>query len=353
MVTKQRDSNLELYRIIVMILIVAHHYVVHSDLFDMMRQSPITSKSLYLFLFGMWGKTGINCFVLITGYFMCQSRITLRKFTKLVFWALFYKIVIYLIFSACGYVDFSLKSLLSNLLIIRDIKAEFTSCFLVFFLNIPFLNILVKNMDKKQHTLLLLLSLFVYSIWSQIPHILVSINYVIWFCVLYILASYIRKYNVFEHIDHKKWGWLTLCSIIVSVLSVLIMRYAGHYPYYFVSDSNAVLAVVVSVCTFMFFKTYPLKYHKWINTVGASTFGVLLIHDNSDLMRQWLWKDTLNNVGFYANNIYLHSIISVLGVFCICTLIDQLRLRYIEKPLFKVLDAYMVKRGNKFFFRWI
>ncbi len=31
-ITKQRDSNLELYRIIVMLLIVAHHYVVNSGL---------------------------------------------------------------------------------------------------------------------------------------------------------------------------------------------------------------------------------------------------------------------------------------------------------------------------------
>ena len=353
MVTKKRDSNLELYRIIVMILIVAHHYVVNSGLTDVIQQSPTEVKSIYLYIFGMWGKIGINCFVLITGYFMCQSNITLRKFSKLVLWVIFYNVLLYCIFLVSGKQQFSIKSLINALLPIHNIKDGFVSCFLIFFLNIPFLNILVENMDKKQHTLLLMLSLFVYSIWPQLPYISVSMNYVIWFCVLYILSSYIRIYNVFEHIDHKKWGWLTLCSVIVSVLSVVILCFVGYYPYYFVVDSNAVLAVIVSVCAFMFFKTYPLKYHKWINTVSASTFGVLLIHANSDLMRQWLWKDTLNNVGFYASNIYLHSVISVLGVFCICTLIDQLRLRYIEKPLFKVLDAYMVKRGNKFFFRWI
>ena len=113
MVAKQRDSNIELYRIIIMILIVAHHYVVNSGLFELMRQSPTSFKSLYLFLFGMWGKTGINCFVLITGYFMCQSRITLRKFTKLLFWVLFYNIAVYLAFCIFGYTDFSIGSFIS------------------------------------------------------------------------------------------------------------------------------------------------------------------------------------------------------------------------------------------------
>ena len=48
----------------------------------------------------------------------------------------------------------------------------------------------------------------------------------------------------------------------------------------------------------------------------------------------------------------MHSIISVLGIFIICTIIDQLRLRYLEKPLFKVLDSYMAQRGKIFGFSW-
>lgn len=82
MKTKIRESNLELYRIIVMLLIVAHHYVVNSGLTSIggpISSNPISLKSLFLLLFGAWGKTGINCFVLITGYFMCKSQITLKK----------------------------------------------------------------------------------------------------------------------------------------------------------------------------------------------------------------------------------------------------------------------------------
>lgn len=66
---KERNSNLELYRIIVMLLIVAHHYVVNSGLMSVMKEEPLHIQSIFLYLFGMWGKTGINCFVMITGYF--------------------------------------------------------------------------------------------------------------------------------------------------------------------------------------------------------------------------------------------------------------------------------------------
>ena len=103
---KLRRSNLELYRIIVMMLIVAHHFVVNSGLMYIITEEPATSKSLYLWLLGMWGKTGINCFVLITGYFMCRSNITLRKFLKLFLEVIFYNIVVWRIIVATGYEDF-------------------------------------------------------------------------------------------------------------------------------------------------------------------------------------------------------------------------------------------------------
>lgn len=50
---KTRRSNLELYRIIVMLLIVTHHYVVNSGLMDVMSENPASFRSLYLYLIGM------------------------------------------------------------------------------------------------------------------------------------------------------------------------------------------------------------------------------------------------------------------------------------------------------------
>ena len=60
---KERSSNLELYRIICMLMIVAHHFVVNSGLTSAegpMAATPTAANTLYLWLFGMWGKTGTN-----------------------------------------------------------------------------------------------------------------------------------------------------------------------------------------------------------------------------------------------------------------------------------------------------
>ena len=106
--SKIRNTNIEIYRIIVMLFIVAHHYLVNSGLIQVIENEPLTGKSAFFYVFGMWGKTGINCFVLITGYFMCRSNITLRKFLKLFLQIEFYYLVINLIFVFTGYKDFNI-----------------------------------------------------------------------------------------------------------------------------------------------------------------------------------------------------------------------------------------------------
>ena len=133
-----------------MLLIVAHHFVVNSGVTDVMYKNQLSANSVFLFLFGAWGKTGINCFMLITGYFMCKSNITLKKYVKLISEVLFYNIVISLLFLVFGIG--SIKDVLEGLLIVRNVNSgNFIACFLVFYLFIPFHNILLQNINENQH----------------------------------------------------------------------------------------------------------------------------------------------------------------------------------------------------------
>lgn len=351
MIKKERSSNIELYRIIVMLLIVMHHYVVNSGLFDEMFKTPTAPASIFLYMFGMWGKTGIDCFVLITGYFMCKSKISLYKFVKLLLQVELYNILFGCIFLYTGYIPLSFSSLLQIVNPISSVGTSFTSCFLLFYLFIPFLNILLNNISKSQHVLLVILSLGVYTILGTIPWIGVTFNYVTWFCVLYVVASYIRFYGIWRSQDKMFWGGASLVLITISVLSVLVMLFRGVYSgvaldwsllMFFVSDSNKLLAFLVSVSTFMFFKNIHIRQSKLINTIASCTFGVLLIHANSDAMRQWLWKDTCNNVGiFHSSMIYIHALCVPIIVFIACTIIDFCRQRFLERLYLDLVVKYI------------
>jgi len=346
-----RSSNLELYRILCMLLIVAHHFVVNSGLTSsdgLLMNDNSSANSVFLTLFGAWGKTGINCFLMITGYFMCTSKITFRKFLKLMGQIYLYRWVFFAIFLVAGYESITVSSIVKLIMPIWDIQSNFVSCFIVFWLTIPFLSILVQNMNQRQHQLLLILSLGVYTICGTLPGFSITFNYVSWFGVIFFIASYIRLYPhpVFER--RSLWGWMTLLSIALAMASIIGLRLffgeRAKLGYNFVSDSNKFFAVAIAVCSFLWFKNMNLKYSKVINAIGAATFGVLLIHANSDAMRRWLWKDTLDVVGHYSlptEELVLYSFGVVLAVFIVCNLIDQLRIATLEKWFFKWYDKKM------------
>jgi hypothetical protein len=118
--------------------------------------------------------------------------------------------------------------------------------------------------------------------------------------------------------------------------------------YWMLSDSNKLLATLNSVCLFTLFKNINLKYNPIINKIAASAFGVLMIHANSDSMRSWLWGDLLNNVKAYHSSYFvIHAFLSVIGIYIVCTLIDMLRIKFLEKPFFNWYDKkHTVQSAN-------
>lgn len=355
---KKRQSNIELFRIVVMLLIVAHHYVVNSELAYAIQSTPLCIRSVFLMLFGAWGKTGINCFVLITGYFMCRSCLTVEKYVKLLFEVLFYRVVVYLCFLATGYETVSVVSVLSTLMPIKEINNGFTSCYLMFMLLIPVLNILIVHMTERNHIYLIGVCSFIYVVLGTLPIVnvfypwfpsfSVKMNYVSWFTVLYFIGAFFRMYPKPVYENTKLWGWMTALFLAAASISVIGCAYISNgwgqvqieFSYYFLSDSNKVMAVSVAICAFLFFKSLKIPYNKWINKVAASTYGVLLIHANSDAMRQWLWVDVLKNGQMFLSDwMPIHAIGSVLIVFSVCIVIDWLRIQFLEMPLCKLWDG--------------
>ena len=286
---------------------------------------------------------------------MCRSNITLKKFLKLFLEVMFYKITITLIFFIAQPEQWTLMSAIRNILPLTGVTDDFTGCYLIFFLLIPFLNILIKGMNGKQHGLLLLLCLTFFSLLPNLPSFSIRMNYVTWFIIIYLIGAYIRNYN--QELFARKKLWLVICitCFVLSVSSIFIATYLIEKSipnvgvYFFVEDSNKALAVITAVSSFVTFKNLNTRYRKTINTISSATFGVLLIHANCDAMRTWLWRDVLKNTQYVqTNQAYLHLIISVLLVYSICTVIDLLRIYLIEKPFFNWFEnKSKLKKGEK------
>lgn len=99
--TKQRKSGFELIRIIAMFLIIVHHSMVHGalgvSLTTIMHKSNPLTVGLFNFI-AISGKIGVYLFILITGYFMLYSKISVKKIVKLWLPIFFWSVALSLIF---------------------------------------------------------------------------------------------------------------------------------------------------------------------------------------------------------------------------------------------------------------
>lgn len=225
---------------------------------------------------------------------------------------------------------------------VLSIGVEFVGSFIVFYLFVPFLNMLISKLNKSQHFRLMCLSVIVFSVFYTLTA-LQACRYVLWFMTLYNIGSYIRMYPN-KYTDRKKYAIMgTMFFLLLTWGSIYAIDLWGgklgfsNY-YYFCCDSQKVLALGLSVSVFVWFKNLHIKYNRIINALAASAFGVLLIHSNSWTMRHFLWDDLLN-VPYFYNTVWLplHFIFSVMSIYLFCFFIDKIRAFIFENTLYPYL----------------
>lgn len=89
---------------------------------------------------------------------------------------------------------------------------------------------------------------------------------------------------------------------------------------------------------------------------AASTFAYFFIMLTVKTMRKWLWTDLLKSTEHFSSDFMpLYAFICVIAIFIVCCIIDQLRIKFLEKPFFnrfsgkiQSLSASVICRLNNF-----
>ena len=294
----------------------------------------------------MWGKTAINIFTLITGYFMVKNNPTVRKILKIVLETVFYVYGFYIIFLITGYEPFSVKEVIKQLLFLPlEVGNLYTGSMIAMMIFIPFCNMLIKAISKKQYQILLSLLLIYFTVLASFLKN-DNFDFVFWMLTMYFIGGYIRLYS--GKIDNLKVGVVcSVVSIVAMIVSIILIDFIGNRigitdAYYFLSDANKILAVTTSISVFIMFKNLKINY-KIINILASTTFGVLLIHANTAAMRRFLWVDVFNNMGHYNSKYFIiYACAVVVLVYGIAVIIDLLRKKFVEFKVFRYLDKYEI-----------
>ena len=90
----KRNMNIELVRILAMVMIVYHHFSVHSQ---WNVPNYVSKKMVLIQIIGSFGKVGVTLFILITGYYFSKQNISLKKIFKLNNMGRFYGLLYYIL----------------------------------------------------------------------------------------------------------------------------------------------------------------------------------------------------------------------------------------------------------------
>ncbi len=293
--TNNRTSNLDLLRILATLMVICNHLVswtnILPDEFYAMTPIWLTKEVFFVFL-----RPAVNCFVLISGYFLCTSSFKLKKPINIWVQTLFYGIGIYLL--VCLFhdeVSFSFSSLLDYCFPAVTGPYWFITDYLLMYALSPFLNILIKAMDKNTHRVFCLVLLGIFSVISNLLYSFdfTSINggySFVWFCILYIIAAYIRMY-VPLRVKYQKW-MLPLSALFC--LGICGEKFLAHMitPQIFGSVTldglfyayNSILSVPCALCLFQGYRGLTLRSplcNRMIHFFAPLTFSAYLIHGHT------------------------------------------------------------------------
>ena len=342
-IVKVRESNLELLRIVSMLMIIFHHYIMHGIILPC-EGDPTLSQSInfsdyeaILKSVNFGGRFGINCFVLISGYFMIKQAANLRKILILWVQVVFYTVVLFFVtIYACDSYRESLpiigySSVFSLFFPLFFGKYWFITTYVALCLISPYLNLLLTRFSKKDFQKYLFI-LLLCSLCFQ-GGVLIS------FIFLYSLAAYIRLYSPFQSRSGIFWLLLTLVGCAIHIIATI---FAETFTLNSIVTKiwaliPACSICVMSVCSFMFFRSLRIKPSRLINAIAATTLGIYLIHDHTEV-RRVLWKYLCVCDWVQHPYFILHCVVSVLGIFLVCSLLDYIRMVSLSRFRAKCVD---------------
>jgi len=328
----QRDLNFELLRILsILSIVIGHLSAIGPSIIN-----PLTVLG------------DVNCFILITGYFLIDGKFKTYRFIRLVAETIFYCFSINVIFYImCP--ETSIWDLIKSLIPFapHSYSYWFINKFLALLLLQPFLSIIATTTSKRQYQYLLLILFLINSeLIIGFPFSCLFDNgwSLPWFITLFFTGGYVKKYKPFNNYTH--WGITYLVSVLVFLGAQEFGQKIFNLQY------NQWFFFAKSFCIFMWIKTIHIPKDSFIGKITAffapNVLAVYLIHNQHSMI---LWLISVGTTVTIGQNMgYSFLLWCMIGfvVILMCTLIDKIRICIFKKfHITKYLEDISTKIDNK------
>ena len=351
----KRQANFELLRIVAMLMIIVLHYLNKGNIImGYMTDSSIeinTGRFIEAFCI-----VSVNCYVLISGYFLVESAWKPERIITLVAQVLFYSVLIPIVLVFVGVISFGDLSIYDWLNFVLPIETEhywFATAYLLMYVFAPLLAMGIRAVEKRTLQIVILVLVFYFSVWkSVLPVVIATDKYGYeygWFLCLFLIAAYIRLYGC-PALERKTnalilYVGMGLGIFLLSVASGSLAKTIKGFSYYtgMPATYNHIFCLLGSVGLFMLFKDmkpWEGKAASMIARLSPYTFGVYLLHEHILVRSEWmLW---LGIEYVWGSFLFIpHMIGCVLIVYAVGTAVDYVRAR-----IFRVIENCITRKAR-------
>lgn len=293
----KRHEGLELLRILAMMGVVMNHIFNYGLHIYGETGNPFCIDTYDLGGYAIWtmlesmkliALVSVNCFVLISGYFLIDKTETRLKGILKVWTQTFcYAVGIYAVCVLAGIEPFSFEACFEALTPVWHNSYWFVTSYLVLMAVAPFLSMMVQNVTQRQYITLLAVGAVV-CLQPLLGQYCVDDQNVLLFIYLYLVGGYIKRYCDVQKV--KAWmeaGAATACFLVMLLYAVLKNWRLGDHHFMIYAMYYHGMVLPFSICVFMLFRRLhlPSLLAKPILYIAPLTFAVYIIHTQSTMDR--------------------------------------------------------------------
>ena len=348
---KLRKSNFELLRVVSIVCIILYHSVWHSGV----AYSAISGNKILVDFVDMLGELGVNCFMLISGYFFLKTKFKLSKVIKISLEASFYVFLGIGVLKLIGDTSGVNWWLLKGFFPILNEAYWFLTVYILVYIFLPVLRKLILVLSKRQLTTFLGIAIFIWSVWPTMLGLMsnetegyVFYNRFIWGGLMFLIGAYIRMYSPRILDKLKNTIILFLSSTGLMILPILIIEFCGikGINANFFWRPNSVLMLVWSISLFFLFRKLEIRENKLINLLASTTLGIYLLHDGP--MRYFLWNKVFRIKDYSESGYFGFYLLLVAGIILLVGFVVNLGWKFFERMILdKLFDNIRLQKLMK------
>lgn len=296
---KERESGIELYKVIAIFLIVLSHVIqtltepnyvlgIGEGTFINIATATTDLNVLLLALFRICGALGNNMFFICSAWFLVNSKkMSLKKVIHMILDVWIINMIVFWGLHAIG-IQFQVSDTVRTFFPTTFANNWYITCYLLFYLIYPFLNRMLEQLNISEHFALTSFLFMIYFIIPVLPLEEINLffaNELVIFLATYVIVSFIKIYKNEWTENLKLNKGILFVSIVSYVALILSVDYLGLRTNYFLNRlvrwnmNNSLFMFLIAFSSFNMMKKKKF-INRTINYFSSLSLLVYIFHEN-------------------------------------------------------------------------